>query len=94
MDESQYRINRAWTRFEKMVVPADAGPVQRAEMRKSFYAGAATLFRMLVDLSDGVVKGEEPSDDDMKLMDGLAAEIEEFGQELDAEVFQVKSTKN
>jgi hypothetical protein len=88
------RIERAWTRFERMVVPADAGPVQRAEMRKSFYAGAATLFRMLVDLSEGVSEGNEPSPNDMKLMDGLAAEIEEFGQQLDAEVLQLKLTEN
>ncbi len=82
------RIERAWTRFERMVVPTDAGPVQRSEMRRSFYAGAATLFRMLVD---GVSDSEETTEDDMELMDGIAAELNEFGEKLDAEVFQIKT---
>lgn len=81
-------IEDAWKKFEVMVVPKDAGPVQRDETRKAFYSGAAILFQILINRID---KEEEPTEQDMRLMDDIAKEVDEFGQELDAAVLKAKT---
>lgn len=49
--------------------------VQKTEMRKAFYAGAAAVFYKLVK---GVSPGGEPTDQDMKLFEDIDAELREF----------------
>lgn len=83
-------IEDAWKKFEVMVVPNDAGPVQHSEMRKAFYAGASVLFRIL---TDRISSDEEPTEQDMRLMDDIAKEVDEFGQELDAAVLKGRGFK-
>jgi hypothetical protein len=80
-------IEIAWTRFEQMVVPANASSVQRSEMRKAFYAGASIVFRII---TQGVSDGEEIQDSDLQLLDDIAREVDQFGAELDAAVLGVK----
>ncbi len=41
-------VRELWGSFEREVVPDDAGPVQREEMRRSFYAGAFGVFCELI----------------------------------------------
>ena len=45
-------IESAWKEFEKSVVPADAGPVQRNAMQDAFNAGATMMFMHLA-FTDG-----------------------------------------
>jgi hypothetical protein len=49
-------IQEAWESFERAVVPIDAPPIQRQEMRKAFYAGAVSMLNIvtgpLTDMSD------------------------------------------
>jgi hypothetical protein len=74
------RIQAEWYGFEKAVLPATAGENQRIETRKAFFAGASAIFALLVK---GVSPGTgEPTDGDMALMDDLAAEIRDFGEQL------------
>jgi len=80
-------IETAWKRFERMVVPADASAVQRSEMRKSFYAGAAIVFKVI---TQNVSEGEEVQESDLKLLDDIAREVDEFGVELDAAVLGIR----
>lgn len=83
-------IETAWLRFEQMVLPRDASALQRSEMRKAFYGGASVLFKIIVDRLEA---GEEPTEADLRMMDDINAEIDEWGQELDAEVFRGKGPK-
>ena len=83
-------IGPAWLRFEVMVLPPNASAIQRREMRKAFYGGAAILFKLIVH---GLEAGEEPTDADLKMFDNISAEIDEYGEELDAAVFQGKGPK-
>jgi hypothetical protein len=50
-------IRDAWLDFESKVIPADASPLQRIEMRRAFYAGATTVVMIntgpIADASDG-----------------------------------------
>lgn len=43
----------AWKGYEQRVIPPDAGPTQREECRRAFYAGAAACFSLMVDIPDG-----------------------------------------
>jgi hypothetical protein len=79
-------IERAWALYRRRVMPVGAQDVQVRETRKAFYAGASVLFTVLVN---GVSDSDEPTKGDMDLMEGLQAEIDEFGQELDAEVLKL-----
>lgn len=73
-------IEEGWKKYRAMVVPANAGEVQIAETRQAFYAGAAVLFESLMRSLD---PEKEPTANDMRIMDGLQAEIDEFGHSLD-----------
>jgi len=39
-------IQEQWEQFRKLIVPADAPPVQVQEMRRSFYAGVEAMLRI------------------------------------------------
>ena len=39
-------IRSQWDRFERDVMPDKAGPVQRQEMRRAFYAGASIMLKL------------------------------------------------
>lgn len=71
-------IAEAWQQYDEKVLPDVAGTVQRTECRKAFYAGAATVFGLLVH---GVSKGDEPTAEDEALLDNIKAEIDEFLEE-------------
>lgn len=36
-----------WARYEEMVLPTTAGPTQRQETRRGFYAGAQALLSLI-----------------------------------------------
>ncbi|HEX2882239.1 MAG TPA: hypothetical protein VHO25_22115 [Polyangiaceae bacterium] len=78
-------IGQAWERFEAMVLPQSAGAFQRNEMRKAFFAGATILFEIM---NNGISDGLDVNPEDMTFMNDLNAEMVEFGQSLDVEVFR------
>jgi hypothetical protein len=61
----------------RAAVPPDAPPIQIDEMRNAFFAGAQHLFASLMTVLD---RGEddEPSQDDLRRMDLIQAELQEF----------------
>jgi hypothetical protein len=76
------RIRDAWESFESVVIPVEAGPTQRTEMRKAFYAGAATFYGELFgNLSDG----EDTEEADLELINELRDELVEFGESAESE---------
>lgn len=46
-------IEEGWILYRDKVIPKDAPRVQQEESRKAFYAGAITLFSMIMETTDG-----------------------------------------
>jgi len=58
---------------------ANTSNLQRQEMRRAFYAGAAALMdAMMIGLSADA----EPTEADMQYMDSIANELREFGENI------------
>lgn len=68
------RVEAAWHSFSQ-VIPLGAGPTQRREMKKAFYAGA---FAMFAELVNGVDDEPDVTPSDMSMMDEIHKELEEF----------------
>lgn len=46
------KIEKEWQRFAYMVLPADAGLVQRREMKRAFFGGAWTALTELTQIGE------------------------------------------
>jgi len=73
-----HRIREQWDSYRREVIPKDAHDVQIVESRRAFYAGAAALLRILVDLDPG----DEPTEDDLRKMDEINEEIDSFKRDV------------
>ncbi len=68
-------IESAWHDYKSKVVPMGASPVQVAETRKAFYAGAASLLKSMLT---ALGPGKEATESDLAIMDGVQEELDEF----------------
>lgn len=68
------KLDTAWRSYAEMTMPVEAGTVQRQECRRAFYAGAKSFLNSIFEME----AGDEPTDEDLKMMDGLAAELDQF----------------
>lgn len=75
-------IEQMWQRFSQTVVPKDASDVQRQEMHRCFFAGAAATFRLFEIASQ--IHAEEKA---ALFLEAVSEEVEAFGQQLDRDVF-------
>lgn len=66
----------AWESFERSVL-ATAGPVQRREMRRAFYAGAAGVIGLIMNQLEA---GDDATPGDLAMMDSVLDEINAFGR--------------
>lgn len=66
-----------WKTYERMVIPADAGAVQREESRRAFYAGAAACFGLVMAATE-----PENEDDCEANLDALDKEIKSITTDL------------
>jgi len=57
----------------------DADPVQIAEMRKAYFAGAQHLFSSIIGLVD---ESAGPSDQDIRRMDSISEELKYWVEEI------------
>ena len=71
-------IAEQWALFERAVMPKDAPPVQRQEMRRAFYAGAEAMLRMQWGIGDKAVS----EDAGMAMMEGWHDECRRFAQQV------------
>lgn len=85
MSKKKY-IEMSWNKYRNMVVPPDASDAQVDGTRQAFYAGASILFTTLMFALD---PGEQETEADMRLMESLQAEINEFGLEMDLKILPV-----
>jgi hypothetical protein len=69
-----------WSEFERRILSESAGPVQRMEMRRSFYAGAQSMLNELKELGDADVS----DDAGMGVLEGYQDELLAFGFEIAA----------
>lgn len=72
-------IEREWQGFEGRVMPPEASVAQRKNMRIAFFAGATSMFNMLIR---NVSQGEEITQTDMELMDSIEGEIAAFADNM------------
>ena len=73
------RIEKKWLEFSGMVMPEEAGQTQRTEMRRSFYAGAASLFETI---TRSLTPGQEPTDEDIAMLQGVHDELKAYFEAL------------
>lgn len=76
-------IEAGFAALRLAVIPADAPDVQVAEMRKAFFAGAQHLFASIVTVLDD---GSEPTADDLRRMDLIEKELNEFAATMNLDV--------
>jgi hypothetical protein len=70
-----------WDQFARAVLPRDASPIQKQEMRRAFYAGAqGILFRVIASFAPE----SEPTEDDLRIMSDLERELSDFAESVKA----------
>lgn len=76
------RLNLAdqWRDYLEKVVPEGASEVQKIETRRAWYGGAASMFGLLLGELD---VDPDPTELDLEYVEGLTAELEAFGKEVD-----------
>jgi len=81
-------IHAAWEAFSTLLPEPTSleNNQRRQDAHLAFWAGAATLFYAL--MLHGLDEGEEPTADDMKRMDAIHAQIENFAKGFDAEILK------
>lgn len=76
-------IEAGWESLRIMGIPPDASPQQLKEMRKAYFVGAQHLLASIMSCLD---PGHEPTEDDMRRMNSIYAELKSFYNELKSEV--------
>lgn len=76
LTDSGKLIEAGWVMLRSMSVAPDAPQVQIDEMRMAFFAGAQHLFGSIMGILDP--GDEEPTESDMRRMDSIALELQEF----------------
>ena len=71
-------IAEQWAAFEVLVVPKDAPPVQRQEMRRAFYAGAETMLRLSYSVGDKSISENAG----VAMLEGWHDECRRFAQQV------------
>lgn len=74
-------IKENWDQFEKQAIHKRAPDIQRQEMRRAFYAGAAITY---VALSRAVSEGDGVSDDDVSVLRDFEDELLAFSKAVQA----------
>lgn len=78
-------IEAGWKSMEILVLAPTASSIQRAEMRKAFFAGAQHLFGSMLVATD---PEGEPTEEDERRMTMIHRELAGFMKELQAEIVQ------
>ncbi|MDE1138177.1 MAG: hypothetical protein PW999_00690 [Paraburkholderia tropica] len=68
-------ISEKWASFERAVLPSDCSDVQRSEMRKAFYAGAASLLALTDEIAS--IPNEDAC---IAILRGLHEEVQAFAR--------------
>jgi hypothetical protein len=74
-------IAAEWATYAEHILPKNAPPIQVQETRRAFYAGAGAILHHILRLAD---PGEEPTETDLRMMDDIEVEIEEWLVDMEA----------
>ena len=74
-------VAQQWAQFEALVLPASAGPTQRQEMRRAFYAGFQGALMAGIEMAD---ESGESDDIGVTLIQRLHDECQQFAREVAA----------
>lgn len=77
-------IAEAWKLYLKTVVPENAGPIQKRETEIAFYAGAHTVYQMIIAMSTWKPEVTE------KFMSAFDKEMKEYRAKIGYESFMEK----
>jgi hypothetical protein len=72
-------IEAGFVGYRKFVLPPDAPQIQIDETRWAFFAGAQHLFSSIMSIMD---PDKEPTDNDMRRMDQINAELNKFAAQI------------
>ena len=70
-----------WNEFSRAVMPPDASPIQKREMRRAFYAGAHAI---LIRVMDFLSPGDDPTEADLQIMADVELELRSFADSVKA----------
>jgi hypothetical protein len=76
-------IEAGWVSLRMMAIPENASKIQLDEMRNAFFAGAQHLFGTIMTVLD---PGSEPTDADMRRLDLVHKELDEFIKEFERKI--------
>jgi hypothetical protein len=71
----QNRVQEEWLSYREAVVPSNASSVQLQECRRAFYGGAHAILQRIVG---SLTPGGEPEPSDLRMMDEIEAELQDF----------------
>jgi hypothetical protein len=74
-------VKSQWDTY-RAILPKDAGSIQVFETRRAFYAGAHALFYLILNKLEPTTPDEEPTENDMKLMDDIDQELRAFAVDI------------
>jgi hypothetical protein len=77
----QSTIAGEWASLEATVFTDNVSPMQRREMRRAFYSGAASLMAMIMM---GLDPGDDATAADVSCLEGWREELERFSEDLQA----------
>jgi len=69
------RLAKEWDEFCKQVMPSGASETQVLDMRAAYYAGALSIFALILN---NLTPDKEPTEADVKVLDELYEELKEF----------------
>jgi len=78
------RFFQEWKSYRQQVLPASVSSVQEIETRRAFYAGGQALLAVQMKGFETASGSDEPTEDDLAIMDGLKAEFDEYLEQLKA----------
>lgn len=82
MSKTRPTLAAWWSEFERRAINPDAGPAQRRDMRNAFYAGAACLMQINMQIGEPDVAEEEG----LAILSSLTDELLAFNAALQAEL--------
>jgi hypothetical protein len=74
-------VAEQWDEFELLTGVFRTSSIQRSEMRRAFYAGAASIFDAMIMSLD---PGQEATEADLQYLTDLTNEMTNFGRDIAA----------
>lgn len=68
------KLQEQWQSFDQAIIPKNAPPIQRQEMRRAFYAGAFAMLNISKQLGDEDID----MDAGVAVLEGVEQEIQQF----------------